>query len=41
MVGEQLGDKMTADGKAAIEKASKDGLERLDSHRMHRRASLR
>ena len=32
MAGEQLGDKMSADDKAAIEKASKDGLEWLDQH---------
>ena len=32
MAGEQLGDKMSAEDKAAIEKASKDGLEWLDSH---------
>ena len=32
MAGEQLGDKMSADDKATIEKASRDGLEWLDSH---------
>ena len=32
MAGEQLGDKMSAEDKAAIEKASKDGLEWLDAH---------
>ena len=32
MASEQLGDKMSAEDKAAIEKASKDGLEWLDSH---------
>ena len=32
MAGEQLGDKMIADDKATIEKASKDGLEWLGQH---------
>ena len=32
MVGEQLGDKIGADDKAAIEKVAKDGLEWLDGH---------
>ena len=40
MVGEQLGDKIGADDKAAIEKVAKEGLEWLDAHQLATKEEL-
>ena len=41
MAGEQLGDKTSADDKAAIETASKDWIEWLDSHQDAAKAEIK